>query len=95
MLDSVCEFGFCVCVCVGSPSDAGWRHLSLSGITSGGLNKPSSGLEETEEERKKKIPLSFLSFLFPGHASLSVCVCVFVYEKGKERNQNHPTPKLH
>lgn len=45
--------------------------------------------------KEKKIPLSFLSFLFLGLASLSVCVCVFVYEKGKERNQNHPTLKLH
>ena len=76
-------------VCVGSPSDAGWRHLSLSGITSGGPNKPSSGLEETEEgeeeekgkkEKKKKDSSVFPVLSFPPRPCLArtVCVCLKV-----------------
>lgn len=59
----VCVYAFRVSVHVGSPSDAGWRHLSLSGITSGGPNKPSSGLEDTDEERRKCVCLCVLQLL--------------------------------
>lgn len=46
------------------PQSAGWRHLSLSGITSGGPNKPWRGLGEMEKKKKKKNQV-FPAFCFP------------------------------
>lgn len=75
----------CVCcelsVCVGSSSDTGWRHLSLSGITSGGPNKPSSGLEETQEEKNKSSVFPVLSF--PGLCLIQI-VCKSEWKGEKE-----------
>lgn len=45
------------------PQSAGWRHLSLSGITSGGPNKPWRGLGEIEEKKEKN--KVFPAFCFP------------------------------